>query len=931
MNRVFTTHVVTVLGGALALIVAGCDVDPYCVTCGEEDASFDAGPEDSGIRRDAQPRDAMPDVELGDGGCLSEELCNDLDDDCDGFVDEGIDTDVDPRNCGECGNECSPPHAFPICAEGECLLGDCDIGWIDLDDDPANGCEYRCLATAEDDAVCDLRDNDCDGRTDEDVELATDVRNCGSCGRVCRFPHSTAGCGAGACNVESCEDGWWNVDGRTDNGCEYACVRSETGEETCNLRDDDCDGTVDEGNPGGGVTCGMDVGACATGITACVAGRIACEGAVVESTELCNGIDDDCDGDTDEGNPEAGRLCGESRGTCEPGREQCMGGSLVCVGAIGATDEVCNGLDDDCDGTVDDGNPGGGGACGETEGACEAGTLTCTGGVLLCGGGVLPRGEICNGLDDDCDGMVDENNPGGGASCGSDVGRCRPGTQQCVMGALVCQGALEGTSESCNALDDDCDGSIDEGNPGGGAACGETTGECAAGALACRSGSLVCEGATLPAAETCNTRDDDCDTRVDEAFDLQRDPRNCGVCGRTCSAANATSTCTMGTCRVASCASGFVDLDGMPGNGCEYACSFRGAEGCNGVDDDCDGRTDEGLTVPTSFCESRGVCAGTTPTCGGAAGWTCTYPAGFQDAETRCDGLDNDCDGDVDESQPLVGTSCSAGIGACRGVGAYVCDAARTGVTCNAVPAASPASEACNAQDDDCDGRVDEVGADDPGTAWRDAITIDAFSTVQVNRAGGGTMRVMQYEASRPDATASSAGGVGTLACSRANVMPWTNVTWAEANAACCAMNAGGTCPGAGVVGWRLCGANDWESACEGPTGTCDWSYASNCTTSQPLVCNGKERDSSPAPGDQDAIAATGAFPMCGTQWAGGRIFDLSGNVKEWTSTAVSAGVYQQRGGAYTTLEEGRACDFDFTVASGDFAHPNTGFRCCFY
>jgi formylglycine-generating enzyme required for sulfatase activity len=161
--------------------------------------------------------------------------------------------------------------------------------------------------------------------------------------------------------------------------------------------------------------------------------------------------------------------------------------------------------------------------------------------------------------------------------------------------------------------------------------------------------------------------------------------------------------------------------------------------------------------------------------------------------------------------------------------------------------------------------------------------------------------------------------------------MPWTNVTWAEASAACCAMNAGGACPGAGVVGWRLCGANDWESACEGPTRTCDWSYASNCTTSQPLVCNGKERDSSPAPGDQDAIAATGAFPMCGTQWTGGRVFDLSGNVKEWTSTAVSTGVYQQRGGAYTTLEEGRACDFDFTVASGDFAHPNTGFRCCFY
>jgi formylglycine-generating enzyme required for sulfatase activity len=193
----------------------------------------------------------------------------------------------------------------------------------------------------------------------------------------------------------------------------------------------------------------------------------------------------------------------------------------------------------------------------------------------------------------------------------------------------------------------------------------------------------------------------------------------------------------------------------------------------------------------------------------------------------------------------------------------------------------------------------------------------------------------MQYEASRPDATSSSAGTMSHVACSRPDVVPWTSVTWDEAQAACCALNPGGLCPAPGSSGWRLCDAADWQVACRGPSGSCGWSYASMCASSQPLVCNGQEHDCDPAlAGDQDCLYNTGSstFPNCYTDWGGGsRLFDMSGNVKEWTATAVSPGIYQVRGGSYQTIEAGRACTFDFTVADHTFSSNNMGFRCCLY
>ena len=185
----------------------------------------------------------------------------------------------------------------------------------------------------------------------------------------------------------------------------------------------------------------------------------ACDAPEAEP-ESCNGKDDDCNGLVDDGLGEA--VCGA--GLCQHVVAGCVDAVPgICDPFAGAVAEKCNGLDDDCDGDVDDAWPDKGGPCdGPDLDLCPGGILSCSedGEQLACTLDDENFAEVCNGVDDDCDGQVDEAEDLGETTCG--LGICEHTVSACVDGAEAECDPLEGAEDDDapdSAYEDsDCDG-----------------------------------------------------------------------------------------------------------------------------------------------------------------------------------------------------------------------------------------------------------------------------------------------------------------------------------------------------------------------------------------------------------------------------------------------------------------------------------------
>jgi hypothetical protein len=646
-----------------------------------------------------------------DAATPASETCNGLDDDCDGDIDNDIALGecnvINPygtcpgiETCTEEGIVCEGNKAKAELCDGE--DNDCDglidEGFEDTDDDGIADCLENdkdgdgvvdgldnCPSTfnpSQTDSDLDTVGDPCD--PDDDNDQIADEDDCAPKDADV-FPGNEEPCDGkdNNCNylvdegfADSDADGWKDcVDEDDDNDgsvdgldCAPTDPTILPGQpELCDGKDNDCNGQIDE--EFGEITCGK--GGCIQTLPACLGGKVTmCDPLTGAAPEICDGADNDCDGLVDE---DLGvTSCG--LGSCAQTVANCMDGvPAQCDPLAGAGDEVCDGLDNDCDGKTDEEQPTL--ECGK--GQCQHSVPSCIGGeVQLCDPLQGAQGEVCDGKDNDCDGKVDEDFLT--VSCGK--GLCFHEQGTCVDGVLqMCDPYLGAENEICDGLDNDCDGLTDEDL--GKSTCG--LGVCANTVANCSVGEpQECDPFQGVGEEVCDGLDNDCDGKTDED--------------------QPTLACGKGQCfhSQASCIGGQ-----------EHKCNaFDGAtkEVCDGQDNDCDGDTDEDLgEIPCG----EGLCYHVMPYCTDGKVAVCNPFLGVK--PEGCNGIDDDCNGLIDDGMGLN----SCGSGTCF----HWFEVCVEGELQECDPFEGAVEESCDGLDNDCDGKVDEADASDCLTYYVDA------------------------------------------------------------------------------------------------------------------------------------------------------------------------------------------------------------------